>query len=117
MEKARITEVWDRIVEAYDKTVVYGKYGVTGDPNKTLDELFASGVTPEEARFVLGVQAAIRPHDGRLDTCRDWLTEVLPKDTVDWNSQYGLFNNIDRIHPTHMKNLATTLEMRMRESE
>ncbi len=112
--KSEITEVWSKIVAAYNKIRVFGKYGITGNPNDTLDVLFEDGVTPEQIRQVLAIQALMRPHDGRFDQSRQWLSLSLDESCPDWHSTYcRCFRDIDAIHPTHMDNLAEALRKRM----
>ena len=116
MNKKRISEVWAQIVSAYDATAEYSKFGRTGNPNKTLDVLFEAGVTAEEARQVLAIQAMIRPHDLRLDDSRKWLSLSI-EPVSDWYGEYGKrLNQIDAIHPAHMNGLAMALKKRMEEA-
>ena len=116
MDKKRISTVWAQIVSAYDATAEYGKYGRTGNPNKTLDVLFEAGVTAEEARQVLAILANIRPHDLRLDESRKWLSLSITEQVSDWYGEYGeCLNQIDAIHPAHVNGLAMALRKRMEE--
>lgn len=114
MEKKRITEVWEQLLSAYDKTKVYGRFGVTGNPCETLNVLFEGDATEEEARQVLAIFAKMRPHDGRLDEHRAWLYEALPEECEDWYREYiRYFPKPDDIHPAHLNQIAETLKNRM----
>ena len=114
IKKQEIKEVWSKIVDAYRKTRVFGKYGIASNPNDTLDVLFENGVTLDQIRQVLAIQARMRPHDGRFDQSREWLSLSLDETCPDWHTEYSrCFAEIDAIHPTHMDNLAEALRKRM----
>ena len=118
MNPARANEIWQNvIIPAYDSTIVYWKYGVTGNPEDTIGEVLKS-ITISEFRVLMGLIAKLKPYDGRIDDRNrkryteclvDALEGIGPEDSNFNNDDYWYrawrLGDIDHIHTTHIDNL------------
>lgn len=111
MEKKRMKEFWETLVQSYRDTVEYKPYGTTGDPRKTIALAKERGVSVNELVVVLAVIAKMKDWDERISRGnRNWLYSFLNFDSDNWYMEYiRVFRNTDEIHSAHLNNLVSTI--------
>lgn len=114
MDPRQAKQVWKVLVDAYGNTVECDPYGLTGDPNKTIDAAVQQGAEIEELREVLAVIANIKAHDGRISRSnREWLSSHIKATSDDWYMEYGrVMGHLDDIHTAHLNNLIDVIRQR-----
>ena len=120
LDVARARAVWGYVIDGYEATVEYGRYGATGDPRKTvLAALGASGAdwadlpTFAEIREVLAIVALIKAHDGRISQSnRAWLAAAQTATASDWYMEWGVkMRRLDEIHSAHIDGIMSAMRL------